>query len=908
MTIKEYKVFVASPGDTAEERAFLQELAEEINDAIGHANNFRIRTIKWENDLIPGMGLDGQDVINKQVDDDYDVFVGIMWKKFGTPTGRAGSGTEEEFERAYAKYQNGDKVEILFYFNQADIPMSQIDTDQINLVKKFKSKIGDLGTLYSQYTGIDDFKKKIRSHLTKTLLRIHQSFDGKALNMPKSIESTINEGFFDYLSSTKVVFAHSSVDEIYFEDIFVAPDLKDNSKVSKEGTFKDKNLEELSSAIDQEGIKYLFIGYDLSGRSASCKYLYIRYLNLGLFPVLLNGKDFNNNITPKAIIRSVNKAIESQYETKFVVEEIDSTQLLVIIDDFHKSAKGNSRYWPTLMKNLETIFPNLILTGTPLMPLENISKRNPFDNFETYTILEFGPIKRAEIVNKWNTLGVEEKFQDRNELFRKNEEALSHIKSIIGKNYVPSYPFYILSILQALEGGKKQNPDYSIHGFYYEMIINDSLARQIQDRQDVSFYYNFLTYLCYFLFDEKKKVLTNIEFSNFHKAYQDKHEIPSKYTLSKVLKTLDASKVLNVSEDSIGIRENYIYYFFVGKFIANNINKEEFKSELHSVISRMSERVFRDEYASIIMFLTHLSKDEFIINKLLDNAELIFKESPVIQLNSDVSVINEMVKSLPSQILEMIDVKEKRNEELENEEEDERFEKEFEKEQRNYDQFDLDENTDEIDLYAKITLALKTIDILGQIAKKHWGELDGEQKYKIVDVTYKLGLRTLGYYLKMIENNAEIIVEHIGELIERKHIKDRFTLQKSVEDSASSYVFKLCFMASFGIIKRISNAIGYDNLKTSFEKVLLDNNYNSVRLIDLSVKLGYQGIPFDDVSSHHQEMQKFNLSHVVLQNLVIDHMYMYETDYKDKAKACNTLGISMKDQRKINATSKVKRD
>jgi hypothetical protein len=30
----------------------------------------------------------------------YDLFVGIMWRRFGTPTGVAGSGTEQEFDHA----------------------------------------------------------------------------------------------------------------------------------------------------------------------------------------------------------------------------------------------------------------------------------------------------------------------------------------------------------------------------------------------------------------------------------------------------------------------------------------------------------------------------------------------------------------------------------------------------------------------------------------------------------------------------------------------------------------------------------------------------------------------------------------------------------------------------------------
>ncbi|PYL26201.1 MAG: hypothetical protein DMF37_02915 [Verrucomicrobia bacterium] len=45
------------------------------------------------------MGADAQDVINHQLAE-YDIFLGIMSCRFGSPTKRAHSGTEEEFNRA----------------------------------------------------------------------------------------------------------------------------------------------------------------------------------------------------------------------------------------------------------------------------------------------------------------------------------------------------------------------------------------------------------------------------------------------------------------------------------------------------------------------------------------------------------------------------------------------------------------------------------------------------------------------------------------------------------------------------------------------------------------------------------------------------------------------------------------
>jgi hypothetical protein len=118
MENKTYKIFIASPSDTLRERELCERVFSEINQGVGSIFNFRIDSLKWENDVRPSIqNKDGQSIINTEIGDSYDVFVGIMNKKFGTPTPKAGSGTEEEFNNAFQRYQDKKNVEIAFYFN-----------------------------------------------------------------------------------------------------------------------------------------------------------------------------------------------------------------------------------------------------------------------------------------------------------------------------------------------------------------------------------------------------------------------------------------------------------------------------------------------------------------------------------------------------------------------------------------------------------------------------------------------------------------------------------------------------------------------------------------------------------------------------------------------------------------------
>ena len=81
--VKIFRCFIASPGDTADERELCDKVIEDINTSMGSFFGFRLEAIKWENNVHPAVGTDGQAVINEQIGLDYDIFIGIMYKKFG---------------------------------------------------------------------------------------------------------------------------------------------------------------------------------------------------------------------------------------------------------------------------------------------------------------------------------------------------------------------------------------------------------------------------------------------------------------------------------------------------------------------------------------------------------------------------------------------------------------------------------------------------------------------------------------------------------------------------------------------------------------------------------------------------------------------------------------------------------
>ena len=163
----EYKIFIGSPSDVQEEREIIEDIIDEMNDLYEHLDVPKLKLISLNTDVRSKIGnIEGQSVIDKQIEGKYNVFIGILWKKFGTKTENYDSGTEQEFYNAYSKYEEDPKsMEIMFYFCERTAKLSEIDGEQLALVQKFRKKLEDKKGLYKTYSTLEEFKKTIKNDL-----------------------------------------------------------------------------------------------------------------------------------------------------------------------------------------------------------------------------------------------------------------------------------------------------------------------------------------------------------------------------------------------------------------------------------------------------------------------------------------------------------------------------------------------------------------------------------------------------------------------------------------------------------------------------------------------------------------------------------------------------------------------
>ena len=168
------RVFVSSPGDAKAERAVLDEVVQSINETTGLDRKARLELFKWERNVVPQIGPPAQEVVDEQTPA-YDIYLGIMAHRFGTPSGQYGSGTEAEFRDAFQRWSRVGAPWILFYFNKGSVDPDELDLDQYAKVRAFREELKAQGLFetYQQVRGsAEAFFEKVGQHLRLILQRM----------------------------------------------------------------------------------------------------------------------------------------------------------------------------------------------------------------------------------------------------------------------------------------------------------------------------------------------------------------------------------------------------------------------------------------------------------------------------------------------------------------------------------------------------------------------------------------------------------------------------------------------------------------------------------------------------------------------------------------------------------------
>ena len=181
-------MFVASPSDLQEERQAIREVAQEFNQLWADRLGYQVELLGWE-DSPPRAGRP-QHLINRELDRCV-LFIGMLWKRWGTPPSEDGkytSGFEEEFERSMERNQEHGSPEIALYFKDISDDAQNDPGPDLTRVLKFRQKMDlERKILYKPFSSVAEIRRLARRTITDF---VHRVSGQQASTGPREVGAT----------------------------------------------------------------------------------------------------------------------------------------------------------------------------------------------------------------------------------------------------------------------------------------------------------------------------------------------------------------------------------------------------------------------------------------------------------------------------------------------------------------------------------------------------------------------------------------------------------------------------------------------------------------------------------------------------------------------------------------------
>jgi hypothetical protein len=326
----------------------------------------------------------------------------------------------------------------------------------------------------------------------------------------------------------------------------------------------------------------------------------------------------------------------------------------------------------------------------------------------------------------------------------------------------------------------------------------------------------------------------------------------------------------------------HAFYYSAAKYFQDNAGT------LRQELRLAADHIYGETNANVLIFYVYLTKDEELIREIVASAKKIFSSVKPCDLDGDIEFLNKLMKQKPPPLeLECWDTTSHREEH--NRKMDAAVEEEvnapFDPETTTYDE--------RLQLLVKLSIAFKTLQLLGQILRNFTGSLPGKLKLEIVEECYGLGMRTLGVILSIPMRDLEGMRQYLGSLIaERTGITDTQKLANKTDQA----IIWLGSASAFGAIKRISYAVGHSDLENTYYRVIQGNPNVATQVIDATIKLDH----FEQVDNvEHKrlaaKLDKNFFTYRLMRDLVADYLYLYNNNqnFSTQQMLGSTWGIAV---------------
>ena len=400
--------------------------------------------------------------------------------------------------------------------------------------------------------------------------------------------------------------------------------------------------------------------------------------------------------------------------------------------------------------------------------------------------------------------------------------------------------------------------------------------------------FNFLIELSFKLYDEyKSKSLSEDQFKLFYKEYTDKFIFS--YGLDEIQDILCNAVILNKEDNHFYFSYKYLSYYLTAKKISTILNEEKGKN----ILSDLSENLNIEMNANILVFLTHHTKDNNLLEELLFRSMLPFENYKAITLDLDdtfFSFLSNFVSTIKDNILpENTNPKANRENELVK-----RDQKEFKRKNNTNDNnienddLNFNENNESIDIIE----TFKVIKILGQIIKNQHGNFEKDKLISLLEASYNACFRSIDFLTTVIKASEEEITELIFNKFSKKQqenfsLADREKIKNKIINFLQFLGYRLC-LASFS---NLSLSVGTSNMNDIYDKVADKIGSPAAKLITFNIKTYYGQLSIPELKKINEEFKNNHVAMHLLKSRVYSYVYNNYVDFKKRDQILSILDL-----------------
>lgn len=710
-----------------------------------------------------------------------------------------------------------------------------------------------------------DVIQGIKKHISEFQPKANES-----IKLVKEGKISPSESILEWLDDTEITLTHRKVDRIRLSDIYTIPDVEidDDSR-------KELRIYRSACSLPDKFERFLVFGEEQQGKTSLLKHYYKSFLTQSKTPLILEGskvKDAN----PEVIIK---KELARQYEGLPYEDFMASQEKIIIIDNIDDIGL-NRKYRDKFISDICLLADKCIFTHQLAFSLL-VDEIPALDDFGRAELIGLGNKKREEIIQRWISLGIEQTITEE-DLYTRCDELKDTINSVVKKNIVPPKPIYILMLLQMFEAHSKLNLELSSHGHCYQQLIYQSFENAKINEREFDKYLNVLTELAWWIFSNNQnpnEAQLDGFFEEYCKVYLD---VDKEIVISK----LSNHSILQVKDFRTGFKYPYIYYFFVGKKISESYLEN---TDIQGQVNYLLDNLHREDFANILIFVAHHTKDGWVINLLQNVLSELFNEHPSATLEKEqLSFMDDFMKQIPELILEQREVQKERD----------AYNEKLDANERSHN--DLDES-ESPDILADINKTFKGMEIAGQIIRNRHASLKRDSLNILAENGINAGLRFLKYFIAISDVAKNEIVKVISA-----HLSENPGLTNGeIEKHAENAYLHLTYGVINSVVRKIATSVGSKEAMEIYKAIEEKESTPALLLLKQSIELHF--LKRIDMKSIAQSAEKLKGNFVctrILKELVIQHIYMFPVDYKEKQQLSKLLGLSVKGQQLIEQKQK----